>query len=203
MFVVNDDLSIYATRGDIVCFNVSATDDTTGEEYEFQPGDVVQMKIYGKKEAENVVLQKDIAVDAKTKAVGVVLTEHDTRIGDVISKPVDYWYDVTLNPYTNPQTFIGYDEDGPKIFKLFPEGDDIEEPEVDPEVVRVLDDELDMTSHRPVENQAIAREFVQVITRLDELRNKIPAVKAGSVIAIGGIELHLIEDGSVTWTRAE
>ena len=107
MFVVNDDLSIYATRGDIVCLNVSATDDSTGGQYEFQPGDIVRMKIFTKKDAENVVMQKDFPVVANTDSVGVYLTESDTKIGDVISKPTDYWYEIELNPYTNPQTIVG------------------------------------------------------------------------------------------------
>lgn len=163
MFVVNDDLSIYATRGDIVCLNVSATDDRSGEPYEFQPGDVLQMKIYVKKDAESVVLQKDFPVPAKTNTVGVFLTEQDTRIGDVISKPTDYWYEVTLNPYTNPQTFIGYDEDGAKIFKLFPEGNELESyEEITEEDIPVVDADLSLTSSRPVENKAIARAIALV-----------------------------------------
>lgn len=169
MFVVNDDLSIYATRGDIVCLNVSATDDRTGGAYEFQPGDIVQMKIYAKKNADDVVLQKDFPVVAKTDTVGVVLTESDTKIGETISKPRDYWYEVTLNPYTNPQTFIGYDEDGAKIFKLFPEGKDIEDEPTKPEDVPVVDVDLDMTSARPVENRAISRAITLLRNDLDTL----------------------------------
>ena len=169
MFVVNEDLSIYATRGDIVCLNVSAQDDRTGLPYEFQPGDIVQMKIYGKKDAENVVLQKDFPVVAKTDTVGVVLTESDTKIGDVISKPTDYWYEVTLNPYSNPQTFIGYDEDGAKIFKLFPEGRDIPDDPTAPEDIPVVDAELDLASSRPVENKAIARAVTLLRSDLDRL----------------------------------
>ena len=157
MFVVNDDFSIYATRGDIVCINLNATDDRSGEPYEFQPGDIVRMKIYGKKDAENVVMQKDFPVVAKTDTVGIFLTEDDTKIGDVISKPTDYWYEIELNPYSNPQTIIGYDEDGAKIFKLFPEGKDLVDEPTKPEDVPVVDIDLDLTSSRPVENRAIAR----------------------------------------------
>ena len=171
MFVVNDDLSIYATRGDIVCLNVSATDDRSGLPYEFQPGDIVQMKIYTKKNAENVVLQKDFPVVAKTDTVGVVLTEQDTKIGEVISKPTDYWYEVTLNPYSNPQTFIGYDDDGAKIFKLFPEGNDIEDEPTKPEDIPVVDADLSLSSSRPVENKAIAR-------ALTLLKNDLTAAEA-------------------------
>ena len=50
MFTVNEDLSIYATRGDIVFFEVSADDN--GTPYHFQPGDIVRMAIYGRKDAE-------------------------------------------------------------------------------------------------------------------------------------------------------
>ena len=60
MFTVNEDLSIYATRGDIVFFSVSAEDD--GYLYKFQPGDIVRMKIFGKKDAGSVVLQRDFPV---------------------------------------------------------------------------------------------------------------------------------------------
>lgn len=123
MFVLNEDLSIYVTRGDIVFFSVTAKDDN-GENYKFKAGDVVRIKVYGKKNAENVVLEKDFPVFSDTEMVEVYLTKEDTKIGEVISKPKDYWYEVELNPDTKPQTIIGYDEDGAKVFKLFPEGAD-------------------------------------------------------------------------------
>lgn len=114
--------------------------------------------------AENVVLQKDFPVATATEAVAIYLTEQDTKIGDVISKPTDYWYEIELNPYTNPQTIIGYDEDGARVFKLFPEGRDLveDEPEIEEEDIPVVDEELDLTSTRPVENQAVARAIAQL-----------------------------------------
>lgn len=162
MFVINDDQSIYATRGDIVFFTVSADDNGTG--YAFQPGDIVRMKVYGKKDAETVLMQKDFPVTAVTQEVEIYLTEQDTKMGEVISKPKDYWYEIELNPYNDPQTIIGYDEDGAKVFKLFPEGEDaLDAPDIEPEDIPVVDAELDMTSLRPVANQAIAR----AITKLE------------------------------------
>lgn len=160
MFVINDDLSIYVTRGDAAAFSVTCDED--GVNHVFQPGDVVRLKVYAKKDAENVVLQKDFPVFAESETVEMYLTEHETKFGGVISKPTDYWYEVELNPFTDPQTLIGYDEDGAKVFKLFPEGADVPEIPVDPEVVKVMDDELDLTSTRPVENQAIARAVAQL-----------------------------------------
>jgi hypothetical protein len=122
MFVVNEDKSIYVTRGDIVFFTVTAEDN--GVPYQFQAGDVIRMKIYGKKDAASVSLDKDFHVTEASNEVEVYLTGDETKIGDVISKPTDYWYEIELNPDTDPQTIIGYDEDGAKVFKLFPEGND-------------------------------------------------------------------------------
>lgn len=159
MFTINDDLSIYVTRGDKLFFTVTAQDE--GKPYKFQPGDVVRIKVFGKKDAENVVLQKDFPVVTVTEKVEIYLTEQDTKIGDVISKPTDYWYEVELNPYDDPQTIIGYDEDGPKVFRLLPEGRDMTElePDIQPEDIPIVDSELDMTSLRPIQNQAVARAF--------------------------------------------
>lgn len=160
MFQVNDDLSIYVTRGDMVFLRITA--DKDGEPYAFQPGELVRFKVFAKKDCEDVVLEKDFPVTAVTQGVDIILTGDDTKIGDVISKPRDLWYEVELNPLDNPMTIIGYDEDGAKVFKLFPEGADIPPYEPDPEVLKVIDTELDMASERPVQNQVIARAFANL-----------------------------------------
>ena len=160
MYQVNEDLSIYVTRGDIVLLGVVA--DKDGEPYTFQAGDVLRINVYGKKDAESVVLTKDFPVTETAETVEIFLDESDTKIGEPISKPKDYWYEVVLNPYDNPQTIIGYDEDGAKVFKLFPEASVLPEYVPKPEDVPVVDAELDMTSERPVQNQAIAREIARV-----------------------------------------
>ena len=160
MFKINEDLSIYVTRGDIVFIGLSASNN--GEVYTFQPGEVLRFKVYGKKDAENVVLQKDFPITEVTQTAELYLTEEDTKFGKVISKPADYWYEIELNPYDNPQTIIGYDEDGAKVFRLFPEGDDVPEHVPTPRVMQVIDTELDMTSDRPIQNQAIARAFANL-----------------------------------------
>ena len=123
MFVVNDDMSIYCTRGDAGGFYVQAS--LNGEAYSFRAGDVVRMKVFGKKDCENVVLEKSVSVSEDSEQVEIFLDGDDTKFGDVISKPTDYWYEIELNPDTKPQTIVGYDEDGAKIFKLFPEGNGV------------------------------------------------------------------------------
>ena len=161
MFVINEDKSIYITRGDVAFFSLSVKTET-GEAYKFQPGDVVRMKVFEKKACDNVVLTKDFGIEEETEEIEILLEEKDTKIGKVISKPVDYWYEVELNPYTDPQTIIGYDEDGAKIFRLYPEGNDNAEEPITPEDVPVVDEELSLTSTRPVQNQAIARAIATV-----------------------------------------
>lgn len=167
MFVINEDNSIYATRGDIVFFSVTAEDE--GKQYKFQAGDVLRIKVYGKKDAESVFLQKDFPVLEITETVEIFLGEEDTKFGDVISKPTDYWYEVELNPGDDPQTIIGYNEDGPVLFKLFPEGADIDAYEPDPEDFPVVDEELDFSSPRPVANHVIAKAFANLTDGYDKV----------------------------------
>lgn len=164
MFQVNEDNSIYVTRGDAVYLKVTAEDN--GKAYTFEAGEVLELKVYGKKACNDVVLQKPFTVAEATQEVELVLTEEDTKIGEIINKPRDYWYSVTLNPDDNyPQTIIGYGEDGAAVFRLFPEGGEkypADYEPITPEDIPVVDDELDMLSPRPVQNQVIARAFANL-----------------------------------------
>lgn len=123
MFKVNEDKSIYLTRGDHVSFTLVANDN--GQPHTFRQGDLVRFKVFEKKACNCVVLQKDFRVESDTTEVDIVLTEDDTKIGAEINKPTDFWYEVEVNPEIQPNTIIGYDEDGAKVFKLYPEGGDM------------------------------------------------------------------------------
>lgn len=120
MFIINDDLSIYLTRGDAAVFSVGAN--IGGEAYVFKVGDVIRFKVFEKKNCEEVVLKKDTTVVAETNLIEIALDRDETKFGDVISKPTDFWYEVELNPEGYAQTIIGYDENGAKVLKLYPEG---------------------------------------------------------------------------------
>lgn len=157
MFYIDEDQVIHITRGDEVNFSFTATNDE--EVHLFRVGDVIRFKVVEKKACENVMLQKDFAVEADTEFVSITLDENDTKIGEIISRPTDYWYEVELNPFTEPQTILGYDEYGAKIFRLYPEGADIEPKPIEPEDIPVVDDELDMTSKRPIQNRVVATEI--------------------------------------------
>ncbi len=170
MFAINDDLSIHVTRGDIVFFAVTMR--RNEEIHNFKPDDIVRIKVFEKKNCDNVVLQKSFAVTEETESVDIVLTKEDTKIGEVISKPVVYWYEIELNPFTNPQTIVGYDEDGAKTFTLYPEGADTPEDITDPEDIPVVDTDFDLTSPRPVANFVITGKFNEVDEALTEVTNK-------------------------------
>ena len=123
MLTINADRSINLTRGDSVSFEIGATLGD-GEIYMFQPGDVVRFKVYEKNRCDAIVLVKDTIANEEAETVLVQLNSDETKIGGIIHKPAEYWYEVELNPNTTPQTIIGYDANGPKLFRLFPEGDD-------------------------------------------------------------------------------
>lgn len=128
MFVVHDDMTIYATRGDVVYFPVEKKQGDA--KYQFQPGDVVRIKVCEKKNYAKVFLLKDFVVEEATTSVNIFLDKWEMKFGEVISKPTDYWWEAELNPDTYPDTFIGHDENGPAIFKLFPEAKDVVEGEI-------------------------------------------------------------------------
>lgn len=121
MYRVTEDNEIHVTRGDALGLEVRAKQ---GEGYHiFKAGDVVRIAIYEKKNAETVVLQKDFKVYGEMDSVPIFLAKEDTELGETISKPKDYWYNVTVNPDTFPDTIIGYWEEGAKLFRIYPKGE--------------------------------------------------------------------------------
>jgi hypothetical protein len=210
MFVINEDKSISVTRGDTVALSVVATDKETP--YRFQAGDIVRIKVFGKKDVETVYIEEDVCVGAETEFVDIVLTgEHTSKNFDWINKPTDFWYEIELNPDSeHPQTIIGYDEDGAKIFRLFPEGKDVPSVPVEPEDIPIVDKELDISSSRPVENKAIAKAFVIVRAEGKELSDRVNEVDVRLTASISELETDVamnktrinaiskLEEGSTT-----
>ena len=117
MFVQNEDHSIYVTRGDECDILI---------DHAFKSGDVVRFKVTRKKDCNTVMLQRDFTVSGNANSFTIHLEGKETKLGEVISKPTDFWYEVELNPDTDPNTIIGYDEDGAKILRLYPEGKDVD-----------------------------------------------------------------------------
>lgn len=111
---------IHLTRGDAAIIEVKAknSDET---DYIFKKDDVVRLNIFKSKDCSSVILTKDVTINEERLSVDISLTSEDTTIGDLINKPVKYWYEVVLNPGTSEQTIIAYDLEGPKEFYLYPE----------------------------------------------------------------------------------
>jgi hypothetical protein len=116
--------NIEVTRGDVLPLTISTLNEDKSK-YVFQKDDVVRIKVFKARDCGCVEIQKEVKVEEPTEEVEITLTREETKIGDLIKKPVDYWYEVELNPDTYPQTIIGYEKDkGAKLFTLLPEGGD-------------------------------------------------------------------------------
>jgi hypothetical protein len=116
-----EDTTIKITRGDYGIIGVTAEDED-GTDYTFQVDDQVRFAIYEKKNYDSLILEKVITVTEPALEVDVEFTPEDTKIGETINKPTDYWYEISLNPDGNTQTIVGYDDTGAKIFRIYPEG---------------------------------------------------------------------------------
>lgn len=121
MFKLDDkkENRLLVTRGDRGSLYVTAIDLVTNKLYTFKAGDKVSFVVVPKGGyTEGAVLRKDVIVEEDSEGVVIDLTSDDTKIGDMIDKYVDYWYNVVLN---DDVTILGSDRKGEKIFRLYPE----------------------------------------------------------------------------------
>lgn len=115
---------IQINRGDSTTLAIKAKD-SNGDPYTFSVGEKVKLSITEKKNEGNVVFEKTVIVDTEGTTVNIPLSSEDTKIGEIISKPVTYWYEVSVLTLNNEiQTIIGYDDTGAKEFILNPEAGD-------------------------------------------------------------------------------
>ena len=68
------------------------------------------------------LLFKEVEVSEQTEEVYIILSSDETKVGEMSNKVIKYWYEIQLN---HNQTIIGYDDSGPKLLYLYPEGVDI------------------------------------------------------------------------------
>ena len=115
--------TIEVNRGDELNLNLSLKLDS-GEDYTFEEGDKVVFSLYEKgKMSDNAILIKEVDATPDTTNLEISLTSNETKIGEMINKPVEYWYEIELN---DRYTVIGYDDKGAKKFILYPEGSKIQ-----------------------------------------------------------------------------
>lgn len=123
MFEIDGDKTIHITRGDVAVIEINPKN-LKGESYALNIDDIVRLKVVEKNDYSNVVMVKDTVVESHDETIDIKLEKNDTKIGSIINKPVTYWYEIEVNPDTEPQTIVGHDKDGAKAFILYPEGGD-------------------------------------------------------------------------------
>lgn len=124
MYKIDSEKNIEVTRGDYLPLSISAKNDD-GTNYIFKVGDVVRMNVVKRNNYSDIIKQKDVSVSEETTSVVFELESSFTKIGTIINRPVQYFYEVVLNPDTKPQTIVGYEsETKHKLFTLLPEAGD-------------------------------------------------------------------------------
>ena len=124
MFKIDTNKNIYLTRGDVATISVTAKN-IDGTDYVFKKDDLLRLNVFKKNASHSIVIKKDITILEDTTEVDIPLISEDTRFSELINKPVEYWYEIVLNPDTEPQTLVGYFE-VPTIFRILPEGGMVE-----------------------------------------------------------------------------
>lgn len=128
---VIDGYTIKINRGDILPIKLKIPVYIENEEgepvfdhyYQFQVGDKIDFSVYKRRRmSKDALLLKEIIVSEEAEELNFTLTSEDMKIGPLINKPTEYWYEVELN---DKQTIIGYDDKGPKVMLLYPEGSEI------------------------------------------------------------------------------
>lgn len=127
MFKIDSQKRIHLTRGDVACIKVQALQEDEKTLHTFSIGDIVQFTVMTAGNPEEIHINVSKEVEQEGTDVLIRLPRNKTKIGELIKKPVKYWYEVEVNPETKPQTIVGYDEKGPKLFILYPEGGDDQE----------------------------------------------------------------------------
>lgn len=114
--------TIHLTRGDSAIIEVKIKNDD-GTDYVFKKGESIRFTIVEAKKVEDIVLTKKIQIEKESLSAEVPLLSEETTIGQIINKPKKYWYEVVLITNNEEQTILGYDDEGPKEFILYPEAE--------------------------------------------------------------------------------
>ena len=109
----SEDKSLSINRGDRGTIRLKLKDNKT-----FSVGDKIKFSVVNRRDYNDVVFQKEYTVTEESNTFDLVLTKEDTKIGDGISKPVTYNYEIE---YNSDQTLLGYDNERGKQFILYPE----------------------------------------------------------------------------------
>jgi hypothetical protein len=123
MIKVDTEKTIRITRGDTASLVIKSKN-ADGTDYVFQVGDTIYFRVMKKNKVKDVKLEKSVLVQSATTSVTIHLESADTEFDKYENKPKTYWYEVEIKGSTSSNTIIGYDEDGAKLFIIYPEGED-------------------------------------------------------------------------------
>ena len=115
--LIIEEKTIKISRGDsgTIKLTIPLTDSLN---YSFKVGDKIQFRVFEKKGYnKDIIFEKEVEVIEEKEEISINLLEEDTIIGEDINKPVTYWYEIALNEI---QTIVGYDDDGPAEFIVYP-----------------------------------------------------------------------------------
>jgi len=123
MFYIEKGINIYVTRGDKLPLSITMQNQDKSP-YLFKAGEIIGIKVIEKENMANVLLQKQFEVEEDGFVVDIDLLSEDTKIGELINEPEEYWYEIELNPDSpETNTIVGYDQKkGAPLFVLLPEG---------------------------------------------------------------------------------
>lgn len=121
MFKIDKDkTTILITRGNKGTIKVKKKKKLSGDIDKFKKGDTVIFTVKKSFDENNYIMRKTIQINEDSDYAIFEFSKEDTLIGDLISKPVKFQYDISLN---GDNTILGYDDDtGAKILKIYPEG---------------------------------------------------------------------------------
>lgn len=106
--------NIYLNRGDAVNIQVACNNAT------FEANDYIKFYIMEQDKSSNVLFEKKFTIAAESNTVDIVLTADETKS---ICSAFDsgykaFWYEIE---YNDSITLMGYDDNGPKLFIMYPE----------------------------------------------------------------------------------
>lgn len=115
-----DNNHLYITRGDTLVFDMQITD-CNGEIYTFGENDIVTFSAYKNLKQQALIL-KDFVAEAGENAIRIEVDSEEMKIGELISTPRNYNYEIILNGVSTVQ---GYVPGKRSTLTLLPEGSGI------------------------------------------------------------------------------
>lgn len=127
MLKIDGNKTIHITRGDLGIFKINFTIPYSG--YVLGPDSFVRLSVYEAGDLSNCIFYVDSYAGQTTNEIIMRIDPLDTLDNiEPINSPRTYWYEIEIDPGSNfyEKTPVGYDENGPKLFIVYPNiGDEV------------------------------------------------------------------------------